>query len=322
MLIDLAFTGTGFLLLVWGADRFVEGASNVARIFGMPPVIIGLTIVGFATSAPEILVSVSAAAAGLTGMAVGNAIGSNIANIGLVLGAAALIKPVQGNLSATLRLEIPVLLMITLGSYVLFRDAQLSRLDGGILMLGLACFMAWVVYNGLRLPVSDPVVADAVNELPPEMSRGRALLLLVIGLLALLLGAELLVTGAESLARRFGLSDLVIGLTVVAIGTSLPELAVSVVGALRGESGLAVGNIIGSNVFNLLAVIGAAGLVGPGPLDSAVLTLHFPVMLGFTCALLLLAYNPFGRPGIGRGLGFVLVACFMSYQVLLLGGGA
>ncbi|MEE4185173.1 MAG: calcium/sodium antiporter, partial [Gammaproteobacteria bacterium] len=223
MLVDIALTLTGFVLLVGGADRFVAGAASTARILGVPPVIIGLTIVGFATSAPEVLVSVSAATSGLTGMAVGNALGSNVANVGLVLAAAAIIEPIRGDLSGTLRRELQVLVAVSVGASLLFVDLTLSRLDGLLLLCGLVAFFVWVVRNSQRIPQDDPVIEEAVKELPAEMSRRRAVTYLLLGFGVLLLGAELLVAGAESLAQRFGLSDLIIGLTIVAIGTSLPE---------------------------------------------------------------------------------------------------
>jgi cation:H+ antiporter len=191
-----------------------------------------------------------------------------------------------------------------------------------LLLAGLAGFLAWVTYSGRNLRPDDPTVTEAVQELPAPMSKGRAWGLLLLGFGVLLVGAELLVAGAESLARTFGVSDLVIGLTVIAIGTSLPELAVSAVSSVRGEAGIAVGNVIGSNVFNLLAVVGSAGVAGPGPLDPDVLRLHYPVMLLFTFALLRLTYNPFGRPGMGRGMGLTLLAGFLGYQAYLLAGGA
>lgn len=322
MLIDIAMTLAGFVLLIGGADRFVAGAGSTARLLGVPPVIIGLTIVGFATSAPEILVSVSAAADNLTGMAVGNAIGSNVANVGLVLGSAALIAPIRGTITATLRRELPLLLLVSVAAGALFLDGQLSRVDGALLVAGLLAFFVWVVKNSRRMGSDGLVVSEAVRDLPADITRARALTYLALGFAVLLLGAELLVSGAENLAQRFGLSDLVIGLTVVAIGTSLPELAVSVVSAFRGEPELAVGNVVGSNVFNLLAVIGAAGLVGPGPVDPGIVRFHLPVMLAFTCALLLLAYNPLGKPGMGRWLGSLLLIGFFAYQGLLLTGVA
>ncbi|NND54859.1 MAG: calcium/sodium antiporter [Gammaproteobacteria bacterium] len=320
MLTDLLYTFAGFGLLVWGADRFSSGAGAIARLLGVRPVVIGLTVVAFATSAPEVMVSISAATDGLTGMAVGNALGSNIANVGLVLGGSVLLKPLVLNGSNTLRAEILLLIAISIGSALLFLDGSLDFFDGIALVAALAMFLYWVARKGKELPPNDPLAEEAMHELPPEMPRWRAVTTLLIGFVTLLLGAELLVTGAENLARAMGVSDLVIGLTIVAIGTSLPEFAVSVVSALRGESGIAIGNVVGSNVFNLLAVIGAAGLAGPGPVDATVLTVHYPIMLLFTLTLLRLAYNPFGKPGMGRGTGFLLLAGFVGYQILLLTG--
>lgn len=318
MLTNLLYTFAGFIMLIWGADRFSAGAGAIARLLGVTPVVIGLTVVAFATSAPEIMVSISAARDGLTGMAVGNALGSNIANIGLVLGAAALVRPVGHELSSILRSDLPILFAVSLGTGALLLDGALDLIDGITLLIALALFLYWVGRTGQRLQPGDPVIAEAVQELPPTMSSGKAGVTLLIGFVTLLIGAELLVAGAESLARAFGVSDLVIGLTVVAIGTSLPELAVSVVSAIRGETGIAIGNVVGSNVFNLLAVIGAAGIAGPGPLDTSVISTHYPVMLVFTVALLRLTYNPFGKPGIGRLMGLILLAGFLLYQLRLL----
>jgi cation:H+ antiporter len=320
MLFYLAYTIAGLGLLVWGADRFVAGASAAASILGVPPLLIGLTIVAFATSAPEILVSVSAASRGLSDMAVGNAIGSNIANIGLVLGTTALIAPIRGELSATLTKQMPVLILLTPATMLLFLDGSLDLRDALILLSGLAIFLVWIARMGLQLSAADPLAAELAHEAPHKLSRGQAGLWLVIGLVALLAGANLLVINAENLARYFGITDLVIGLTIVAIGTSLPELAVSIVSALKGDTGIAIGNIIGSNVFNLLAVVGAAGLIHPASLDPSILTLHYPVMIVFTVVLLRIAYNPFGKTGLGRIWGFCLLASFLAYQTILLTG--
>ena len=320
MLIDILMTLSGFALLVWGADRFVAGASSLASNLGVPPVLIGLTIVGFATSAPEIMVSASAAAQGLTGMAVGNAIGSNIANIGLVLGATALLYPIRNGSSATMRSEIIMLILLTPATALLFLDGSLDRIDGAILVAGVIGFLIWMTLNGLRAARTDPMVSDIEAELDTSMTLGKSLLWLVIGLAILLLGANLLVTGAESLARRFGVSDLIIGLTIVAVGTSLPELAISIISAFKNEQGIAVGNIIGSNVFNLLAVVGVAGLIHPAAMDRSLLALHYPIMIGLTLVLLLITYNPFGKPGFGRKTGLLLLAVFVGYQTMLLTG--
>jgi cation:H+ antiporter len=320
MLLDLIYTITGFGLLIWGADRFVDGAGATARILGVPPLLIGLTVVGFATSAPEILVSVSAATQGLSDMAVGNALGSNIANIGLVLGITALITPIDGTLSTTLRKEIPILILLTPATMLLFLDNSLDLQDGLILMAGLVIFLVWMTRMGIRLNSTDPVTAERVDELPPKPGWGKTVFWIAVGFTALLIGAILLVDGAENIAQRIGISDLVIGLTIVAVGTSLPELAVSVISALKGDTSIAIGNVIGSNVFNLLAVVGVAGLINPIALDPSVLSLHYPVMIVFTIALLRIAYNPFGKGGLGRIMGFCLLAAFLAYQTILLTG--
>jgi cation:H+ antiporter len=319
MLPDILFVLAGFALLIWGADRFVSGGVALANILGVPPLLIGLTIVGFATSAPELMVSASAASRGLTGMALGNAIGSNIANIGLVLGISVILRPVRGELSAALSKELPLLVLLTPATILLFLDDHIDRIDAGILLIAMAAFMGWMIRLGLRhSEIADEFAAEVSEEIPRAMSVSSACLWLAVGLMALLLGSQLLVNGAESLARAFGVSDLIIGLTVIAIGTSLPEMAVSIVGAVKGETGIAVGNVIGSNVFNLLAVIGVAGLIGPSALDPSIVTLHYPVMIAFTVPLLLIAYNPFGSNGLGRTFGFLLVAAFFAYQAVLI----
>jgi len=321
VMLDFIYTLCGFGLLVWGADRFVAGAASTASLLGVPPILIGLTIVGFATSAPEIMVSASAAADGLTSLALGNALGSNIANVGLVLATTAIIHPIHGAMSTTLRKELPILVLLTPATMLLFLDLYLGRLDAAILLGGLVIFLLWMTRLGMRLGTSaDPLLREIEHEIPQDMGMGRACVWLAIGFGTLLLGAELLVTGAENIARDFGVSNLVIGLTVVAIGTSLPELAVSVVSAYKGDTGIAVGNIIGSNVFNLLAVVGVAGSIGPAVLEPSILYLHYPVMIGFTLPLLLLAYNPFGEKGLGRGAGFALLAAYFGYQAMIISG--
>jgi cation:H+ antiporter len=321
MLLNIFFILAGFALLVWGADRFVSGAGSLASALGVPPLLIGLTVVGFATSAPEILVSISAASAGLTNMAVGNALGSNIANIGLVLGITALITPIRGELSSTLSKEMPLLVLLTPATLILFLDGSLDLADAIILLTGLVVFLFWMTRTGIKLNASDPLDAEIEDELNLHLDLRPAILWLLVGFLALILGAKLLVTGAEFIAQTLGLSELVIGATIVAVGTSLPELAVSVVSAYRGDTSIAIGNVIGSNVFNLLAVVGVAGLIHPAAVDESILTLHYPVMILLTIALLRIAYNPFGEKGLGRLMGFCLLTTFLAYQGFLLSGG-
>ena len=253
MLDNVLLIVAGLVLLIWGADRFVHGAAAIARNLGIAPLLIGLTVVAFATSAPEIMVSVNAALRGEPDLAIGNAIGSNIANIGLVLGSVAMIKPIELT-SATLRREMPALLAVSLLTVSLFLDSYLSRIDGLVLLTGLVIVMVWLTRLGLRSSASDPMQADYEAEIPKHVSMRIAVFWLSVGLVMLLGGAELLVDGAIEVARELGVSEIVIGVTVIAFGTSVPELTVSMVSALRGEYGLAIGNIVGSNIFNLLAV--------------------------------------------------------------------
>lgn len=304
----------GLILLIWGADRFVHGAGAMARNLGVAPLMIGLTIVSFATSAPEILVSVVAALRGEPGLAIGNAIGSNIANIGLVLGTVALVRPIELK-SATLRREMPALLAVSLLTVALFLDSQLNRVDGFVLLTGLVIVVIWLVRLGLRSSSTDPLQADFEAEIPKGMSMRMAIIWLVVGLAALLFGAELLVDGAIEIARFIGVSEVVIGVTLVALATSLPELAVSLVSAIRGEYGLAIGNIVGSNIFNLLAVIGVAAVIQPAVLPPTVLSLHIFVMVAFTLVLFAMTYEYDGRGAISRFEGFALVAAFLAYVI-------
>jgi cation:H+ antiporter len=309
----------GFVLLVWGADRFVLGAGAMARNFGVSPLLIGLTIVGFATSAPEIMVSVIASLRDNSGLAIGNAIGSNIANIGLVLGATALARPMNIQ-SETLRREIPALLAVTLLSVMLFLDNYISRTDGVVLLLGLGLLLHWMAGLGFRSAAGDPMSVEYAAEIRADMSTLVALAWFLLGLAVLLTGAFLLVWGAIEIAHVLKVSDLIIGLTVVAVGTSLPELAVSIVAAMKGEHDLAFGNIIGSNMFNLLAVIGLAATINPTQVDAKVLTLHLPVMVGLTLVIFAIAYNFGGRGRVYRVEGFLLLISFIAYQAFVIKG--
>jgi cation:H+ antiporter len=313
MLASIAELIVGLLLLIWGADRFVHGAAATARNLGVAPLLIGLTIVAFATSAPEILVAIVAAARGETDLAVGNAIGSNIANIGLVLGGVALIRPIEMT-SATLKREMPALLAVSLLTVSLFLDSHLSRVDGFVLMTGLLIVMVWLVRLGIRSSASDPMSAEYAAEIPEHVSMKVAVLWFIIGLGALLFGAEFMVDGAIEIARAIGVTDLVIGILVVALATSLPELAVSLVSALKGEYGLALGNIVGSNTFNSLAVIGIAAIIQPAELPPSVLSLHIFVLVAFTLVLFAMTYDYNGKGHISRTEGAALLVAFLAYD--------
>jgi len=304
----------GLLLLVWSADRFVDGAAATARHFGMSPLLIGIVIIGFGTSAPEMVVSAISALDGSPGIALGNAYGSNITNIALILGFTALVKPVLVH-SQVLKQDLPILLLVTVISAYLLYDMQISRLDAGILIAMLAIYMTWTIWQSLR---------HKNHTLPEELQQqkymplSKALLWLVIGLMLLMTSSQLLVWGAVEVAHYFGVSDLIIGLTIVAIGTSLPELASSIVAARKGEVDLAVGNIIGSNLFNTLAVVGIAGVIHPMQVESAVLSRDVLVMSVLTVALFALGYSFKQKNGyIGRFKGLLLLMSYIGYNSYL-----
>jgi len=323
----LAVAG-GLVFLVWSAERFVHGAAGLARNLGVSPLIIGMTIMGFGTSAPEMLVSGMAASSGNPGMGIGNALGSNIANIALVLGTTALIMPLTVD-SGILRREFPVLFAVTLLAGALMLDGELGMTDGVILLGSTALLIVWMIWLGKRsLPVTttdaratasvtDPLTSEFEKEVPAGLSTGQAIFWAVLGLVALVLSSRLLVWGAVDIARDLGVSDLVIGLTIIAIGTSLPELAASVMSALKGEDDMAVGNIIGSNMFNLLAVLALPGLIAPGVLAPEVLQRDFPVVVALTLVLFLMAYGFRGPGRINRLEGGVLLASFVGYMTWL-----
>ena len=303
----------GFVLLIWGADRFVMGAAALARNLGVSPLLIGLTIVGFGTSAPEILVSAMAAYEGNPGLAVGNAVGSNIANIGLILGASALVAPLVVQ-SDILRREIPLLLLVSFGAYLLLLDGDLDRGDGVLMLIGLAGALIAVVHIGRQRAARDPLEKEFEQEIPSDLSTLAASLWFAGGLVLLLVASRMLVWGAVSVATAFGISDLVIGLTIVAIGTSLPELAASIASTLKGENDIAVGNVIGSNIYNMLAVLGIPGLLAPSTVDNMVLTRDLPIMLALTIALLILGWGQKGSGRISRLEGILLLTSFIMYQ--------
>jgi cation:H+ antiporter len=312
MLLNMVEVIGGLVLLIWGADRFVHGAAAAARNLGVAPLLIGLTVVAFATSAPEILVSIVAALRGEPDLAFGNAIGSNIANIGLVLGMTAIIRPIELR-SATLRREMPALLAVSLLTVSLFFDNFLSFIDGLVMLTGLVIVMIWLARLGMRSAATDPMAEDYAAEIPQHVSMKAAIVWLLIGLGTLLLGAELLVDGAIEVARTLGVSEVVIGVTLVAIGTSLPELAVSLVSALKGEYGLAIGNIVGSNIFNLLAVIGIAAALAPSALAPSVLSLHIFVMVALTLVLFAMTYDYDGKSVLSRLEGVALLTAYIAY---------
>ncbi len=303
----------GLLLLIWSADRFVEGTAATARHAGMPPLMIGMVIVGFGTSTPELLVSALSAAQGNPGLAVGNAYGSNIANIALILGLTALINPISFH-SHALRKELPILTLVTLlGAYLLW-DLELTRMDAGALLAVFSILMTWTIAQGFRNR-GDSLNAEVERDLRSrEMPMKRAVFWLVAGLVLLILSSRILVWGAVEVAHWFGISDLIIGLTVVAVGTSLPELASSLVASRRGEHDLVLGNVLGSNLFNTLAVVGIAGAIHPLPIPPEVLLRDTVIMGALTLSLFFIGYG-FRRPGrINRWEGALLLSIYVSYM--------
>jgi cation:H+ antiporter len=317
ILAALAIVG-GFALLVWSADRFVEGAAATARHAGMPPLLIGMVIVGFGTSAPEMVVSAVAALDGNPDLALGNALGSNIVNTGLILGITALIAPIAVH-SKIVRRELPLLLAITLLAGALLWDGALTRLEAIGLLAGFLALVGWTIYEGLR-EREDALAGDMDQELAARtMPLPRALFWLVLGLVLLIASSRLLVWGAVSVAQTLGVSDLVIGLTIVALGTSLPELAASVIAARKGEHDIAIGNVVGSNMFNILAVIGIAGVITPmTDVAAEVLARDWPAMLVLTITLFVMAYGFRGQGRINRFEGLVLLLGYAAYTAYLL----
>ena len=317
MWMELLAIAGGFVLLTWSADRFVVGASALAYNLNISPLIIGLTIVSLGTSAPEILVSGVASLQGNSGLAIGNALGSNITNIALILGITALIMPLNVH-SSIVRRELPVLLGVMLLALMLLLDGSLGRLDGIILLTGIPFMLAWMARIGMKEKSSqDPMSEEFADEVPTDMTMAKAGFWTLVGALCLIASSKILVWGAVSIAQAIGVSDLVIGLTVVALGTSLPELAASVMSVLKNEHDIAIGNVIGSNIFNLLAVLGLPGLLNPGPVDAGVLTRDYPVMIGLTVALFVMAYGFRGPGRLNRIEGALLITAFGAYQTLL-----
>lgn len=316
MLISVAQLLGGFILLVWGADRLVAGASALARNLGVSPLIIGLTIVAFGTSAPELVVSGVAAYRGNPGLAVGNAIGSNIANIGLILGLTAIFYPLRVE-SETLKREYPLLMLIMVASFIMAADLVLNKTEGWLLLTGLVALIIWMVRFGMRRGTDDPLAEEFEAEIPRDMPTSKAIVWLTVGLIILPLSSTFLVDGAVFIARSLHVSEAVIGLTIIALGTSLPELAAALTSALRQEDDLAIGNIIGSNMFNILGVLGIAAVVNPVDVDSLILKQDFPVMFLFTVLLFFMAYGINGPGRINRRSGFLLLSLFIVYQVMV-----
>lgn len=318
MLLALLAILVGFVLLVWSADRFVDGAAATAKHAGMSSLLIGIVIVGFGTSAPEMVVSAIAAMEGNPQLALGNALGSNIVNTGLIIGITAVFVPLMVH-SNIIKRELPLLLLIGVISGVLFYDGAITRWESLGLLAGFFILIGWQIYSGIT-GENDALAADAEQEAAEyDMPLSHGIFWLIAGFVLLIVSSQLLVWGAVIVAEYMGVSDLVIGLTIVALGTSLPELAATMVAAKKGEHDIALGNVVGSNMFNLLAVTGIAGAITPIPqILPEVLTRDWPVMMGLLVALFIMAYGFKGQGRVNRIEGGLLVTAFIAYNIWLI----
>lgn len=321
MILAIVSVIVGLAVLVWSADKFVDGAVGVAEFCGMSTLLIGMVIVGFGTSAPELTVSVISAAQGNPELALGNAYGSNIANIALILGATALISPILMQRSV-LRGDLPILLAVSVLSIILVWDGSVARWNGILLLAVFAAAMVYSIHRELKkakLEKSESLSGNADSAEPKKVSLGKSVFWLVLGLVLLVVSSRALVWGAVEIARTLGVSDLLIGLTIVAIGTSLPELASSIAAARKGENDIALGNIIGSNLFNTLAVVGLAAIVSPmDAIEKAVTYRDMPLMIALTVALIVLGFRRKGDGRLNRIAGAVLLAVYIGYLALLI----
>lgn len=314
MILHLLLLLLGLALLVWSADRFVFGAAAVARNLGLAPMIIGLTIVSMGSSAPEAMVAASAAMEGKLNTAVGNVLGSNIANITLILGLCAVIKPLMVG-SSTLVKEMPLMVLATVLAGYLLNDLTLSFIDGLILAAAFIAVMGFLVYNAFQNR-DDHLAEVSQDEVPDNVPMPKAILWLVAGMILLPFSADLMVDNAVGIAKLFGLSDLVIGLTIIAVGTSLPELAACVAGLAKGEDDLVIGNVVGSNLFNILAVLAIPTLIAPGAIDPAAAGRDLFITLATSIAPLLILLAKKNK-SIGRVEGLLLLSTFAVYQIFL-----
>lgn len=314
MLMEFTLLVLGIIAITFAADIFVDGASGLARILGISPLLIGLTIVALGTSAPEIFVAITSAYRGNIGLAIGNVLGSNIANIALVLGLCACFKPLIIH-STLLKKEYPILLITTLTAWLLLRDSNLSYLDGVILLLGLIILLAWLIYTGIKN--SNAKIADEYQQgLTFEHKKIKILGKLLLGLILLPVSSEIIVSNASAIANYLQISELVIGLTVIAIGTSLPEIATAIAATIKNEHDLLIGNIIGSNLFNILAVLPFPAFINPSRIIPG--NIHRDLIMVFLITILFFVFA-FGRKGNGKitrtkgGILLTIYACYITY---------
>ncbi|PAU79562.1 calcium/sodium antiporter [Halomonas salipaludis] len=321
MWLPLAAIVVGLVILVWSAERFVDGAVATSRHLGLSPLLIGMLVIGFGTSAPELMVSALASLEGSPGLALGNAYGSNITNIGLILGLVALVSPLAVH-SQVLRQELPMLGAVTLLAAWQLRDGMISGTEAAVLLVVLALFIGFSIWRSRqRGSREDALASDTAESLEQQsMSLSRGVLWTLLGLTLLIVSSRILVWGAVEIAAAFGVSDLIIGLTVVAVGTSLPELAASISALRRREHDLVLGNVVGSNLFNTLAVVGLAGVITPIEAAPEVLARDWLAMAVMTGLLALFALGWRGRAGrINRYEGATLLALFVAYSGYLVG---
>ncbi|MDZ7792854.1 MAG: calcium/sodium antiporter [Spirochaetia bacterium] len=307
----------GLALLVWSADRFIEGSATIARYFGMPSLLIGMVIIGFGTSAPEMVVSALAAYQGNPGLGLGNAYGSNISNIALILGLTALISPIAVH-SQVLRKELPILTAVTAVSAWQLQDGSVTRAEAIVLLILFGGVMAWNIWQGMKKQ-PDTLGREIEESLEVKtLPVPKAVFSLIAGLVLLIVSSRILVWGAVEIAQAFGVSDLVIGLTIVAVGTSLPELASTLAAVRKNEHDIAIGNVLGSNLFNTLAVVGIAGIIQPISVEAKVFTRDMLVMAVLTISLFVICYGFRGRPGkITRLEGSLLLLSYIVYIIYL-----
>lgn len=308
----------GLALLVWSSDVFIDGAASTAVHLSVSPLAIGVVVLGFGTSMPEVVVATLASLDNSPGLAIGNAVGSNIANIGLVLGATALIAPIVVK-SSLIKRELPVLLAISIGAYLLVLDGELGLIDGIILVIALVSVMVWMIKVNKAVDPNDPITEETIGavESQDELTLKKSMLYLVGGLIILMASAKMMVWGAVEIAVFFDVSEVVIGLTIIAVGTSLPELAAAIAAARKNEADLMIGNIVGSNLFNILAVLAVPAILAPSMVDKEVLSIDMLVMLGFTLVMLVLAVSRKGEGTITSTKGLLLVGAFVAYLVSL-----
>lgn len=317
MLLPLIAVVAGLVLLVWSAERFIDGAASTSSRLGVSPLLVGMLVIGFGTSAPELMVSSLAAGQGNPGLALGNAYGSNIANIGLILGLVAVVSPLAVH-SSVVRRELPLLVAVTLLSALVMWGGMIGRPEGILLLALLACLIGLSIWQARRSG-SDPLAAETEESLQAHpMSLRAGVIWTLVGLALLVLSSRVLVWGAVEIAVAFGVSDLIIGLTVVAVGTSLPELASSFSALRRGEHDLVVGNVVGSNLFNTLGVVGLAAVIHPIEVGSEVLMRDWSLMTVMTLLMTVFAIGWKGRPGrVNRLEGAMLLTLFIGYTIFM-----